>query len=96
MSEHVSKARSTFERWLSDGESWIGVFENKALDSGSAGTRIAGCFDKDQWEQANLGDRCPDGLTFAHNYGAGWKFLLVAKCTSIDEAMEDMRFEEAA
>ena len=76
----------TFKRWLSDGTSWIAVFENKALDSGGAGHRIALCYDIQDYDKATIGrDRAPDTrLT------TGWKYILIAKCKTVDEALEMM------
>jgi hypothetical protein len=74
----------TFEKWLEDGESWIGVFECHALDSEFVGQRIAFCFDSKQWERAVIGKtRAPDN----RRTGPGWKFILVAKCETVEDAV---------
>ena len=75
--------RETFERWLADGQSWIGVFENKALDSGDVGKRVAFVYDIADMDKAEVGKlRAPDS-----NVGVGWKYILIAKATTVDQAL---------
>ena len=86
---------NTFRRWLADGTSWIGVFENQALDSLNRGQRVALQFDDSFWDVANLGSRCPD-INVPPVNGIGWKWLLVAKCKTVAEAMKEVYGDEVA
>jgi hypothetical protein len=45
----------TFTRWLSDGSTWIGVFENQDLGHPDVGRRIALPYDDALFEQATVG-----------------------------------------
>lgn len=76
--------RQIMERWLSDGDTWIGVFENHALDSSRLGDKIAIPFSLSDgsWDRAELGDRAPDTKNRIN-----WAYLLVAKCRTIDEVI---------
>tara|TARA_Y100000310_G_scaffold218778_1_gene220087 strand:- start:5015 stop:5299 length:285 start_codon:yes stop_codon:yes gene_type:complete len=91
MSEKTPKqhARERFEHHLADGETWIGIFENKALDSANAGHRVAMFFGMDQWDEADIGDRAPDMSNFI-----GWKYQLVCKAKTVDEAMANMNWSD--
>lgn len=84
--------KQIFDRWLSDGQTCIGVFENKAMDSATAGMRTALSYELSQWDQLVVGKTtAPDS-----KFGAGWKFLLVAKCKTTDEALKAMEGESCA
>jgi hypothetical protein len=73
----------TYTRWLSDGETWIGVFENQDLGHRDMGRRIAIPYDRAQWEKAAIGkDRAPDHGSI----GLGWRYVLIAKCKTVEEA----------
>jgi len=76
--------RETFERWLSDGTTWIGIFENHDLGHSDLGRRIARPYDASQEEVAKLKS------TTASDHkaiGFGWRYILVAKCHTADEAI---------
>lgn len=80
----LSKAHgiATMERWLSDGESWIGVFQNHDLGHSQFGQRIALCFDVKVWDKGEIGKtKAPDT-----SYGPGFRFILKAKCKTVAEA----------
>ena len=82
-------AEARFKHHLADGETWIAIYENKALDSANAGHRIALFFDTKQWGAAELGSRAPDmpGLV-------GWKYLLVHKAKTVEDALSNMNFDQ--
>ena len=80
------RAKARFEHHLADGETWIGIFENKALDSTGAGHQVAMFFDMSQWDTAVIGGRAPDT--------PGWKYLLVFKAKTVEDALNNMNFEE--
>lgn len=76
--------REAVTRWLSDGDTWVGVFENKELGP-SLGHRFAlpfalsdGSFDKVEVGKS----RAPDTRFYI-----GWRYILVAKCKTVDEVM---------
>lgn len=75
----------TFERWLSDGKTWVGVFENQAFDSAGFGDRFAVSFDMADFDKAKLGDRAPDT-----SMGLGWKFALLGKARTVEEVFTFM------
>ena len=78
---------STIERWLSDGDTWIGVFENHDLGSQRVGERCAFPFSASDgsFDTATLGKtRAPDGKTI----GLGWRYILVAKTRDTKEAID--------
>jgi len=84
--------RSKFVGWLEDGETFIGVFENQALDSIQCGHRYAMSFWMDQWEQAEVGKtRAPDT-----KMGLGWKYILIGKTDDPDEAIKMLKGEDDA
>lgn len=82
---HIEYMRSRFDARLADKETWIGVYENQAFDSVKAGQRVAMFFDLDQWDRANIGDRAPDTSALA-----GWKYRLVGKAKTTEEALNLM------
>lgn len=82
--------RDTFARWLSDGETWIGVFENHDLSHPDRGRRVALAFDNATKGEAKVGtSRAPDHRTI----GLGWRYLLVAICTTPEEALAALAAE---
>lgn len=81
--------RATFERWLSDGSTWIGVFENKDLSHPEVGRRIAVPYDDSLLDQVRVGaTRGPDGWdTRGVSHGPGWRYILVAVERTADAAL---------
>ena len=81
--------REVFDRWLSDGQTWIGVFENRAFDSGNLGHRFALSFWISSFDGAEVGQtRAPDTAA-----GMGWKYILICKTTDATEALEALERE---
>jgi len=77
--------QQVFESWMQDGETWIGIFQNQAFDSGDFGQRVAMAFDNSQFEEAEVGKTtAPDNKAG----GLGWKYILVKKCRTAEAAME--------
>jgi hypothetical protein len=75
--------RKTFSRWL-NGQAWIGVFECADLSSEQVGRRVAFHYDISEWDRAEVGKTtAPDHPA----YGLGWRFLLKAKCRTVEEAV---------
>lgn len=86
----MSTPAETFARWLSDGETWIGVFENHAMNSATHGARFALSFDNSQYDAAEVGKtRAPDT-----RMGLGWKYILAGKYRSAEEAYAAVFSEE--
>lgn len=82
----ADEQRAALVRWLADGRTEIGIFENKALDSADLGRRVAIAFEKGALDTAEIGFcRAPDMSNFI-----GWKYVLVAKCGTVDEAMAEL------
>ena len=81
-------SRETFTRWLSDGESWIGVFENHDLGHYDIGRRVAFCFDNTDEAKAEVGETQAPGHKAI---GLGWRYILVAICHTVEEAEAAMR-----
>ncbi len=79
----------TFTRWLSDGKTTIGVFENHDLGHHANGQRCAFPFDTAEFESAVIGKtKAPDGRLI----GLGWRYVLVGKfqdAAAADNAMAD-------
>lgn len=76
--------RETFERWLSDGTTWIGVFENQDLGHSRLGDRISVPYDSTQWDGGVIGvSRAPDRAAI----GPGWRWILVAKVRTVEDAV---------
>lgn len=74
--------RAKLESYLDDGETFIGVFENMAMDSARHGLRIAFPFDTAQWDDAVIGKtHAPDP-----SFDLGWKYILISKTTDVTEA----------
>ena len=80
-------AKSRFEHHLADGTTWIGIYENKALDSARAGHRIALFYGLDQWDVTSIGDRAPD-----MRGRVGWRYRLVHKARTVEDALDNMNF----
>lgn len=80
------KTRQAIERWFADGDTWVGVFENHDLGSQQVGVRCAFPFtlSNGSMEASRVGStKAPDGSRI----GMGWRYVLVAKCRTADEAM---------
>lgn len=83
----MSMDTRVFKRWLADGESWIGVFENIDLGHPDLGLRIARVFDLSEIDKADIGrTRAPDHASI----GLGWRYALIAVCYTVEEACEKM------
>ena len=77
----------TFQRWLSDGSSWIAIFENQDLSHRDRGRRIAMVYDNSIYDKAEIGKLSPpDSL----QVGMGWRYKLVAKAKDADRAQAYM------
>lgn len=73
----------TFTRWVSDGATFIGIFENQDLGSREVGRRFAMPFDASLDEKAVVGvTRAPD----TKQHGLGWRYLLIEKTRNADIA----------
>jgi hypothetical protein len=84
MSDRESKL-AMFNRWLGEGDAWIGVFENHALDSADCGRRVALCFTEASFAQSELKKtHAPDHASI----GLGWKYLLICKTHDAQEALD--------
>jgi hypothetical protein len=78
----------TFARWLLDGETWIGIFENHDLGHPDRGRRVALPFDtsvKPPEPWTNM--RAPDHPSI----GLGWRYVLVAICTNVHDAVQALK-----
>ena len=77
--------RAQFARMLSDPDTVIVCFENRDLTSRGAGDRVSFPYTTEVAAQIVLGhSQAPDHP----NYGLGWRYLAVAKSTTVDEALE--------
>jgi len=77
--------RQNLQQLLDKGDpgDWLGVFECEALDSHWLGLRFAMLFDKSDFDKVTIGKtHAPDT-----KLGLGWRFILKAKCLTVDEAM---------
>ena len=75
------------DRWFADGKTWVGVFENKDLGHQNQGHRIGLPFDIARKSTAVLNhSHAPDG-----SYGLGWRYILVAKCTTTQEVIDNLK-----
>jgi len=89
--EEHQQMRNTFKRWLSDGESWIGCFENQDLSSGNCGHRFALCFDDKQWDAGIISkSRAPDHK----DIGLGWRYTLKLKTREIETAVAYVTYQD--
>ncbi len=87
MKVYYDNQAEVFKRWLSEPGDWIGVFQNQALDSSLLGHKFALRFGVEQWDHAEIGKtRAPDT-----QFGMGWKYILIAKCQTIESAVEAMK-----
>lgn len=83
-------AKETVARWL-HGHTTVGVFQNKDLGHIEIGRKVAMPFDSDDFQKAKIGEtRCPDNPTI----GLGWRYILIAKCDTLEEVVDAMKEEE--
>jgi len=79
----------TFARWLEDGDTAIGVFENMELGHHDLGRRVAFPYAKAQLD--DLGDDNPAiGILQAPDHasiGLGWRYRLVAVALDVETAL---------
>lgn len=75
----------TFEHWLADGHSWIGVFENQDANDPKYHQRVAFCFHMNGWHRGVIGkSRGPRN----RRIGSGERYVLVAKAKTVEEAVK--------
>ena len=72
------------EEWLADGETFIGVFENKDLGHPELGHRIMLPYEDALFEAAILGKTTPPDMPYI---GLGWRYLMVCKTRSSESAV---------
>ena len=85
--EKREDARKQVARWLSDSDTWVGLFENYDLDSSECGERCAFPFSLSDgsFEGSIVGKtRAPDGKTI----GPGWRYILAGKTKSVEEVID--------
>ena len=75
--------KSMFERWMRDVDTWIAVYENHDFGSPQFGRRIALPCNRSQWDAARIGKSCAPSHP---DIGRGWRYILIAKCDSVDDA----------
>jgi len=70
--------------WLASGDTWVGVFENHDLGHADRGRRVAMPFSMADYQRADIGStHAPD----MPGIGLGWRYILIAKCRSADDAL---------
>ena len=87
--------RTQAEEWFADGNTWVGLFENKDRGSPNFGARVGLPFDLDAMPivEVTVGKtRAPqlEKLPNAH------KFVLIAICRDADEVVAEMFREDPA
>lgn len=76
--------RETFTRWLKDGTTWIGIFENQDLSHYDLGRRVARPYDDSVFDKATINlSGCADHASI----GLGWRYVLKVKTRDVDEAL---------
>jgi hypothetical protein len=93
--EDDQKQRLLIASWFNDADTWVGVFENHDLGHPDRGLRCAFPFaiSDGSMEKSIVGQtRAPDGRII----GMGWRYLLVAKCSTAEEALAHLRNEVKA
>jgi hypothetical protein len=93
--DHRTKAilHAKMKEWVSDEDTWVGVFENHDLGHHAIGQRCVFPFalSDGSMDKAEVGKtRAPDGKTI----GLGWRYILIHKTTSPDEAIKWLAGEE--
>lgn len=87
--------RAMFARWTERGDI-ICVFENHDLGHYDMGRRVAIPFAPELAIQFNVTGHLPTGVSMATQapdnatIGLGWRYLLVARCSTVDDAMAVM------
>src|SRR5271168_233398 len=87
--------RRQAEEWFADGNTWVGLFENKDRASPNCGARVGLPFDLDEAPIAEFAvgkTRAPAVDKLPH---AG-KFVLIAICRDADEVVEEMFRQDPA
>jgi len=79
---------ATIDRWFTDPDpgDWVGVFENQDMGHPDLGMKFGMLYGADQDDKATIMKTHAPDTTF----GLGWRYLLVAKCHTADEAKEAM------
>lgn len=89
MKLHTDDINETIDRWFREADpgDWVGVFENHDLGHPDLGIKLGFVYGEDQWDGAKIGRTSgPDTKAF----GLGWRYLLIAKCRTPDEAKDAM------
>jgi hypothetical protein len=83
------------EEWFADGNTWVGLFENKDRASPNFGTRVALPFDLDEMPlvEVNVGKTRAPNLAKLPNAA---KFVLTAICRDADEVVAEMFRQDPA
>ena len=85
-----TQAEARVRKCFEDPDTWVGVFENHDLGHSEIGRRIAFPFAMAQFEVGEIGKtRAPDTRKLL-----GWRYILIAKCRTGDEAMVWLRYGE--
>ncbi len=88
----LESPEQTFTRWLKDGQTWIGCFENQDLGHPDLGRRVVMPYDVRQFDGATVGKTtAPDHRSI----GLGWRYILTAKVRTVAEALSFLEHEEA-
>lgn len=83
---YLGTMRSTLERWFSDPDTVVGIFENHDLGSVYCGQRIGFPYTREVAAKLEVGrSRAPDTTRVI-----GWRYILVAKCDSVEAAVAAM------
>lgn len=83
-------------RWMELGETWIGIWENKALDSTMLGHRVAVPYDDSLWDRANIGDGGATEDMFRRLGFIPWQYRLQFKVRTVAEAVKILEGEGEA
>lgn len=92
MAPSEDENKKTIERWFSDGDTWVGVFENKDLSHPDIGRRCAVPYDISSWSAAVVGQT--RASEFIRRMGMiPWQYILVEKCKTVDEVINSLKEE---
>ena len=86
-SDHEASLLATCLKWLHDGDTWLGVFENQDLGHPEIGRRCIFPFplSDGSWDAAKEGEtRAPDGK----HIGMGWRYTLMLKTKDANQAVD--------